>query len=319
MSPPLLDLHDLCVAFPGADGRWLPVVDRVSLRLQQGERIALVGESGCGKSMLALACLDLIPEPGKRSGGTIQAGGIELDSASPTQLEELRGRIIGLLLQEPMTVFNPVFSVGYQLYETLRVHRRCSRSQARETAASLARDVQLDDPQILLKAYPHQLSGGQLQRIALALALAGTPRLLIADEPTTALDVVTQAQVLTLITSLCLEHGMGLLLISHDLALVATSVERVVVMYAGELVEEAPAGMLSSTPLHPYTQLLLSSHSAQVTEVRRPLLGTRGCRFAPRCPDRLPACEETHPELAELPTGRRLRCPVALAEVHHAP
>ena len=255
----LLRVHELTVGFPSSEGGWLPAVEGVSLTVKRGERVGLVGESGSGKSLTALACLGLVPEPGRIFGGEVSVGGIDAVGQSEGQRSPLRGATVGLVLQEAGGALNPVFTAGFQLEETLRVHRDMGRGEARERALDLLAAVAVEEPEVVMRAYPHELSGGQAQRVMLALALAGEPELLIADEPTSALDLMTQTQVLELLQDLIVERGLALLLISHDLTVMAGMVERVIVMHAGRIVEEGPTKVLFSDPLHPFTRLLLAS------------------------------------------------------------
>jgi oligopeptide/dipeptide ABC transporter ATP-binding protein len=314
---PLLAVDGLVIGFPTATG-WRRVVDEVSFALLPGERVGLVGGSGSGKSLTALAAVGLVPAPGALLGGTVAVAGVDLATATPAELRRLRGGVVGLVLQEPASALNPVYSVGFQLVEVLRCHRRFDRRAARAEAARLLAEVRLDRPQAILPAYPHQLSGGQAQRVMLALALAGSPRLLVADEPTTALDVTTQAEVLALLRRTCDEQELALLFIGHNLAVVAGLVSRVLVMLAGEVVEAAPTEELFARPLHPYTRLLVDSipgrrpAAGPATVGQLPALGPdlAGCRFAPACPLARPACRERHPPLEPVAPARSLRCPV---------
>jgi peptide/nickel transport system ATP-binding protein len=325
--PALLELDRVTVAFPGHDGTWRPAIEDVSLTVARRQRIGIVGESGSGKSLTALAALGLVPEPGEIRSGLVRVDQTEISDRS-TGARSIRGGVIGLVLQEPGSALNPVRSIGTQLVETIRCHRRMSRRLARRAAAQLLDRVGLDQPGELLAAYPHQLSGGQLQRIMLALALAGEPELIVADEPTTALDATTQAQVLGLLRRICEEQQLSLLLISHDLAVVAAAVDRVEVMYAGEIVESGPLRDLFSSPRHPYTQMLLAAVPGCLDRTEPTTspaqragrqLGTEtacvddrtapGCRFARCCPLRLASCETAHPDLVTV-GDRRLRCPI---------
>lgn len=313
----VLDARNLTVEFPTQEDLWRPVVDDVSLSVVAGERVGLVGESGSGKSVAALACLGLVLAPGRIRHGVVSVSGVELAAGVADRWQSIRGREIGIVLQEPSSALNPVFSVGFQLTELLIQHRGMSRRDARDKAARLLDEVGLDDPQHSLRRYPHQLSGGQLQRVTIAMALAGRPRLLIADEPTTGLDVILQAEVLSLIRGLTEKHLLGLLLISHDLAVVAGMVDRVVVMFAGQVVEQAPTETLFANPLHPFTRMLLESGSSELGAVapqRSGDIGQRespiGCRFALRCPLAIQRCRETAQNLVDLGDGRALRCSV---------
>jgi oligopeptide/dipeptide ABC transporter ATP-binding protein len=317
----LLSISELSVEYPTADGSWHAVVEKLSLELLAGERVALVGESGSGKSVTALAALGLVIAPGRQSSGSVSVGGRELASATPAELRRIRGGEVGVVFQEPTGALNPVLTVGHQLIETMRAHRAASPREARAEACRLLDELAVRDPNDILRAYPHQLSGGQLQRVMIALALAGRPRLLIADEPTTALDLQTQAQILGLLRRITAD-GMALLLISHDLAVVAGLVERTVVVYAGRVVEEAPTASLFEQPFHPYTRLLLAAGRRDTNQGRPPVAAASsydpqsgGCRFAPRCALARSECRAFEAELLQLGSGRKLRCPVVLEEI----
>ncbi|MEE4273677.1 MAG: ABC transporter ATP-binding protein [Thermoanaerobaculales bacterium] len=255
MSPePLLEVVGLEVAFPpGRSGR-SRVLDGVSLTVGSGERVGLVGASGSGKSLTALAILGLVPEPGE-----IRAGEVRVDGADAAGIGNLRGGVIGLVLQEGGSALNPTFGVGFQLVETIEAHRIARGRSARQRALELLEEVALEPADAIFRAYPHQLSGGQAQRVMIALALAGEPRLVIADEPTTALDVVTQARVMDLLGRICDERGLGLLLVSHDLAALAGSVHRLVVMHDGKIVEDGAVEEILSEPVHPETRRLVAA------------------------------------------------------------
>ncbi len=328
-QPALLEVEELTVEFPVA-GEWVPVVDRASFSVSRGECVGLVGESGSGKSMTALALLRLVPPPG-RIGGRVRLGGEEVLSLPARELRRLRGGRIGLVFQEPASALDPVYTIGFQIAEALRAHRSLSRRAARKEAAELLARVAMPDPRRRLDDYPHQLSGGQRQRAMLAVALAAGPELLVADEPTTALDVTLQAAVLELLADLRRELGLAVLLITHDLGVVAESCDRAVVMYAGEVVERAPVADLFAAPAHPYSRALLAALPAlaplQAIEPmesiespapggrsRRPLAaipgqppepGARpsGCAFRPRCPEAFDRCAAERPRL--LPVGPR--------------
>ncbi len=302
----LLDVRDLQTSF-SSGGRQLKAVDGVSFSLDAGETVALVGESGCGKSVTALSILGLVPNPpGRITGGQILFEGTDLVRLAPEEMRELRGNRIGMIFQEPMTSLNPVFTVGNQITEAIRAHRNVSGKQAADRATELLELVGLPEPRRLLEQYPHRLSGGMRQRVMIAMALSCEPRLLIADEPTTALDVTTQAQILKLLHSLQQRMGMALLMITHDLAVVAQTSRRVVVMYAGRKVEEASVEDLFESPLHPYTRGLLASlpnperktdangKPARLVEIPGTVPSLRerpaGCAFAPRCIEATDAC-----------------------------
>lgn len=319
MSPsPLLALHDLEVHFHLPAGR-LQAVGGVSLELSSGETLGLVGESGCGKTVTAHAVLQLLPDTAEVRG-RILFEGQDLLSWPPERLRQVRGNRIGMVFQEPMTALNPVFTIGEQVAEVLMVHRGLSRAAALQEAARALSRVGLPDAERRLKQYPHQLSGGLRQRVLIAMALVLSPALLIADEPTTALDVTIQAQILELLRRLKRELGLAVLFITHNLGIVAQVAERVAVMYAGLLVEEAPTPRLFKFPCHPYTQGLLASVPrldftrppgapllpipGQVPDLFRP---PAGCLFAERCPRRLTACGEPPPWKTVAP-GHRVRC-----------
>ena len=313
----VLEIRNLAVEFPAADGGWRPVLRGVSLAVEASERVALVGESGSGKSVLALAALGLVAAPGRITGGRVRVAGVDLAAATPDQLRRVRGRSIGLVFQEPAGAFNPVYTIGFQITEAVRAHRSVGRAESRAVARTLLAATAIADPAGVADAYPHQLSGGQLQRAMIALALAGDPSLLIADEPTTALDLETQARILTLLRRLS-DGGRALLLISHDLAVVAGLVDRVVVLFAGEVVETAPTAALFSAPLHPYTRWLLAA-AGRVAAGQTPAAidsgapPVAGCRFAPRCVSAQPTCWLRPPPLESIGPQRALRCPVVAA------
>ena len=304
----LLSLKKLSVAFPAAEA-WVPVVRDVSFDIGPRDFVGLVGESGSGKSITALAVLRLLPAPARVVGGELLLEGRDLLHLSDSEMREVRGARIGMIFQEPMTALNPVFTVGFQIAEAVRVHRRLARREAWAEAERLLDLVAIPTARERLKDYPHQLSGGQRQRVMIAIALASKPDLLIADEPTTALDVTVQAQVLELLENLRGELGLAVLLITHDLAVVAETCDRVVVMYAGEVVEEAPVKRLFSNPAHPYTRGLLASVPRMGRPKKRGELPTipgqvpaferlpSGCAFHPRCGDVMEACAHSEPAL----------------------
>jgi oligopeptide/dipeptide ABC transporter ATP-binding protein len=311
----VLAIRDLTVEYPAPGGGWRPVLRDVSFEVAAGERVALVGESGSGKSVVALAAIGLIAGPGRIAAGSVRVARVELAAATPEQLRSVRGGTIGLVFQEAAGAFNPVYTVGFQVAEAVRAHRPVGRAEARAIARSLLESTALDEPTAIADAYPHQLSGGQLQRAMIALALAGEPSLLIADEPTTALDLVTQARILAVLRRLS-DGGRALLLISHDLAVVAGLVDRVVVLFAGEVVETAPAADLFAQPLHPYTRSLLAAAGhleggGAVGAIGGGEPPASGCRFAPRCGLAQPACRLRRPPLVTVTPRRALRCPVA--------
>jgi oligopeptide/dipeptide ABC transporter ATP-binding protein len=294
-----------------------PVLEDVSFRIAPGETLGLVGESGCGKSVTALSIMRLLPDPpGRIIGGRILFDGTDMLSLDIAALRTIRGDRIGMIFQEPMTSLNPVYTIGDQIGESLIVHRGLNGRAARSETARLLDLVGIPAARNQLDRYPHELSGGQRQRVMIALALACRPKLLIADEPTTALDVTVQAQILDLIGRLRHELGMAVLLITHDLGVVAEFCDRVAVMYAGRIVEEAPAAELFAQPRHRYTEALLHTMPAANPPGRKlpSISGTvpapadrgEGCIFAPRCGFAIPRCAQELPPLAEPP--HRLRC-----------
>jgi len=325
-AAPLLQVRDLRVAFPGENDEFL-AVRGLDLDLGRGETVALVGESGCGKSVTALSILGLVPRPGRVAGGSISFQGRDLFGLNNRDLREVRGRAIGMVFQEPMTSLNPVFTIGYQLAEALTTHFDLPRSEVRERCLGLLGDVGVPAPESRLGAYPSQLSGGLRQRVMIAIAVACRPQLLIADEPTTALDVTVQAQIMSLLAGLRRELGMSLLLITHDLGLVAQNVERVVVMYAGHAVEEALTDALFAEPLHPYTRGLLGSmpgtggvHRGERLRaipgnVPHPSRVPSGCPFRERCSLTVEACARDLPPLEAKRAGHRVRCIRVVSDV----
>ncbi len=307
-AAPLLAVEGLTVCFRDAEGGSLAVVEDVSFAIERGETLGLVGESGCGKSVTAMSVLRLLPSPPSLlAGGSIRFEGRELTRLPPRALREVRGDAIGMVFQEPMTSLNPTFTVGWQIAEALRLHRGLGRRAAAAETVALLRQVGVGSPELRRRLYPHQLSGGLRQRAMIAMALACRPRLLIADEPTTALDVTIQAQILALLADLQRDLGMGMLLITHDLGVVAQVCRRVCVMYAGRIVERAPAAALFRQPRHPYTAGLLASRPrlarpqeclpAIAGQVPPPGARGVGCAFAERCPRRLPRCAAERPPL----------------------
>jgi oligopeptide/dipeptide ABC transporter ATP-binding protein len=314
---PLLEVRDLRVSFPAAGGAVSPV-DGVSFSLEPGETLALVGESGCGKTLTSLALVRLVPPPGRiEPGAAIRLGGTDILDLPPDRLRQVRGRRIGMVFQDPLTSLNPVLTVGEQINETIRAHFPVSRVEARQRVESLLLEVGLGDVDGRYEAYPHQLSGGMRQRVMLAIALAAEPELLVADEPTSALDVTIQAQILELLDRLRATRRMAVLLISHDLGVVAGRSDRVAVMYAGRIVEEARTQQLFAAPGHPYTRGLLAS-LPRLRGPRQPLLAIpgvvprpgdwpTGCRFHPRCAQAMPRCL-TQPPVVSLGEGHWSRC-----------
>ncbi|MBZ6078264.1 ABC transporter ATP-binding protein [Microvirga puerhi] len=309
---PVLQVEDLKAHLHFGAGV-VRAVDGISFTIRKGETLCIVGESGCGKSMTALAIMGLLPKPaGRIVGGRAVLQGVgDLARLTTKRMREIRGRAVSMVFQEPMTSLNPVFRVGWQIEEAIRVHEKLSRAEARKRAIAMLDLVGIPSPEERYKAYPHQLSGGMRQRVMIAIALACRPKLMLADEPTTALDVTIQAQILRLLNRLKSETGASLLLITHDLGVVARMATRVCVMYAGVIVEHGDVGDIFATPLHPYTQGLLASIPASRGGGERRRLNTipgivpslanlpTGCRFADRCPHAYERCRKEEPPLAE--------------------
>ena len=317
----LLEVKNLRTHFRTRAGL-VRAVDGVSFHLDRGELLGLVGESGCGKSMTALSVMRLIAPPGKIVEGEILFEGTDLLKLSDAKMRQMRGDDIAMIFQDPMTSLNPVYTVGEQIAEALRLHRKLSRKQAQQATIEAMREVAIPDPQRRVSDYPHQLSGGMRQRIMIAMALACNPKLLIADEPTTALDVTIQAQILELLDDLRKQRDLAVLLITHDLGVVAEVADRVAVMYTGRIVEESPVAELFARPKHPYTEGLLNSVPRLTAEhvakkerletiegvVPRPTELPPGCHFAPRCRLRLPRCTEEEIPLYQLEGEVQVRC-----------
>jgi peptide/nickel transport system ATP-binding protein len=318
-SDPVLDVRDLSVAYRAGGGD-VQAVRRVSLRVHAGETLALVGESGSGKTSLAFAVMRHLDANGRVSGGTIRFRGEDLLALPPAALRHLRGSRLAMVYQDPQTALNPAFPVGEQVAEVLRTHLGLARAEARRRTVERLAQVSLPHPAQVYGRYPHELSGGQQQRIVIAMAFACNPELLLMDEPTTGLDVTTEARILDLIAELKARHRSAILYITHNLGVVARFCHRVAVMYAGELVEDGPVERVFARPLHPYTRGLLacvprlsaSKHAAPLAAIggRLPSLvdPPRGCIFEPRCPERVPVCAERAPEAAPVPGGGTVRC-----------
>ncbi|QXM26339.1 ABC transporter ATP-binding protein [Elioraea tepida] len=321
LPPRLLEIDGLKVHFRTDDG-WVRAVDGVSIGIDRGETVCVVGESGCGKTVTAMTVLKLIAmPPGRIVGGSILWQGRDLVPLAPAEMQSIRSKEIGIVFQEPMTSLNPVYTVGEQIAETLRQHEGLGRRAALDRAAEMLRLVKIPNPQRRVHDYPHQFSGGMRQRVMIAMALACGPKLLIADEPTTALDVTIQAQILDLMAEMKERLSMAVMLITHAMGVVAETAQRVVVMYAGKVVEEAPVGALFANPRHPYTQGLIRSipriDRAATHKVRLEAIpGTvpsllnppPGCRFAARCRHATEACREAEPPLRELAPGHFVAC-----------
>ena len=319
---PLLDVRNLATQFL-TDRGVVRAVDGVSLHIHAGETLGVVGESGSGKSVTALSIMRLIREPpGRIAEGEVRYNGVNLLGLSAEQMRNIRGKEIAMIFQEPMTSLNPVFTIGEQIAESIRLHEGLSRRDAADKSIEMLRVVHIPNPERRVKEYPHLLSGGMHQRVMIAMALSCNPKLLIADEPTTALDVTIQAQILDLLNELKAKFKMAIMLITHDMGVIAETAQRVVVMYGAQVVEEAPVAELFGNPQHPYTQGLLRSIpriDLAATERRRleqipgtvpTLRGTLkpGCRFAPRCQFAQPLHFETTPPLHEVQPGHKVAC-----------
>ena len=317
----LLAVEDLTIAFPGQ-----LAVRTASFAIDRGETLALVGESGCGKSVTALSVMRLLPPNARVAAGRILFDGDDLLAMTPAAMREIRGKQISLIQQEPMTSLNPVLSIGSQVAEVIRRHESISRGAARRRVVELLDLVSIPDAHRRIDDYPHNLSGGMRQRVMIAMAVACGPKLLIADEPTTALDVTTQAQVLDLLDDLRRKLSMAVLLITHDLGVVAQWADRIAVMYAGRIVEKASIGPFFAKPMHPYSRGLLGARvegdtdehysTSRLSEIPGSVgsaAGEAGCSFAPRCPLAEAACRLSPPDLLALEGGRAVACPVTLA------
>jgi len=316
----MISVQDLKVYF-FSDTRVARAVDGVSYEVRKGETVCLVGESGCGKTVSALTILRILPQPpGRIVGGTISFNGQNLLDLDEEEMQKIRGRRIAMIFQEPMTSLNPVFTIEEQIGESILVHEKVDPEEARQRCIQLLKDVGIPSPEERLKDYPHQLSGGQRQRVMIAMALACHPDLVIADEPTTALDVTIQAQILNLFRELKRKREMSLLYITHDLGVVANIADRVYVMYAGVIAEQGDVAHIFHDPRHPYTQGLLASlpsrakrgkilHSIPGT-VPNPAYKPEGCPFHPRCPFAIETCRIQFPEMCDYGGGHLSRCPV---------
>jgi peptide/nickel transport system ATP-binding protein len=332
----LLAVKNLRTSFPTESGL-VHAVDNISFNVRRGEAVALVGESGCGKSVTAMSIMRLVASPGRITAGEIWFKDRNLASLTDNQMRTIRGNDIAMVFQEPMTSLNPVFKIGWQVAEAIQIHRKVSKKQAWKQAGEMLELVSIPDPHKRLHDYPHQLSGGMRQRVMIAIALSCDPVLLIADEPTTALDVTIQAQIMELLASLQKRLGLAVLLITHDLGVVAEFCERIIVMYAGRIVEEAPVSRLFSDPAHPYTRGLLKSLPGrqEIEETTAPKTEAEahssfnpppgrlatisgmvpqldalppGCKFNPRCPDVMDICLGNEPALMPVGPGHSARC-----------
>ncbi len=322
----LLEVKGLRCSFKLEGGGEFSPVDGVSFSVEAGRTLGIVGESGCGKSVTSLSIMGLLPKgQGRISAGSVVFEGRDLATLKPEEMRSLRGNRMAMIFQEPMTSLNPAFTIGQQLIEGIRCHQNVTAEQAREHAIEMLRLVRIPSPEQRIDEYPHKLSGGMRQRVMIAMALSCRPKLLIADEPTTALDVTIQAQVLDLMRSLREETGTAIVLITHDLGVIAELADDVVVMYAGRVVERAPVAQLFAMPQHPYTIGLLGSipkmHGEQDRlnaiegQVPTPMSQTSGCRFAPRCPFAVAQCKEDVPLLREVAAGHEAACWRAPLEV----
>jgi peptide/nickel transport system ATP-binding protein len=321
MDEPLLDIRGLKTHFATDDGV-VRAVDGVDLSIGRGETVGVVGESGCGKTVTAMSVLKLIAiPPGKIVAGEILYQGRDLVPLDADEMDRIRAKDIAMVFQEPMTSLNPVYTVGEQIAEVVRRHEGLSRRAAQEKAVQMLRLVQIPNPEQRLHDYPHQFSGGMRQRVMIAMAISCSPKLLIADEPTTALDVTIQAQILELLADMKSRFGMAIMLITHAMGVVAETAQRVVVMYAGRVIEEAPVERLFANPRHPYTQGLIRSipriDTAATGKARLEAIPgvvpslinpPPGCRFAPRCRFAMPACREAIPPLREVGAGHKVAC-----------
>ncbi|MDY3015579.1 MAG: ABC transporter ATP-binding protein [Blautia sp.] len=319
MSEKLLEVKELRTEFFSSKKSSVTAVEEVSFEIQKGEIVGLVGESGCGKSVTSLSIMQLLKDtPGKVTNGEVIFEGKDLLKASKAEILDIRGGRMSMIFQEPMSSLNPAMRIDRQMIEGIRLHTSLNKEQARERAAKILSQVGIPDPQRVLKNYPHQLSGGMSQRVMIAMAMSCDPQLLIADEPTTALDVTIQAQILELMKKIQKEQGTSILLITHDLGVVAEMCSRVIVMYAGKIVEEAPVGVLFGNPSHPYTQGLIASVPKLGSGVKVlpsipgsvPDLSSmpKGCRFAPRCKYATDKCREQEPELKAINENQKCRC-----------
>ena len=323
MTEPVLEIRNLVTEFKTPNGV-IRAVDGISLKVERGKTLGIVGESGCGKSMLSLSVMGLVPPPGKNAGGEVIFEGQDLLKLSADEMRRLRGNRIAMIFQEPMTSLNPVHTIGYQLVEALQAHHKKPYKEMREEAIEALRKVRIPAPERRFDEFPHQLSGGMRQRVMIAMALVCKPVLLIADEPTTALDVTIQAQILNLLRELQQETNMAIILITHDLGVVAQVADDVAVMYAGKVAERASVNAIFKDPQHPYTIGLMGSMPRMDEDVDRlvaisgvvppPFRLPSGCRFNPRCPFSDEECTATLPALHELQANHLVACHKAPVE-----
>lgn len=315
----VLSVRDLSVGFHTREGM-LTALDQISFEIGRGEILGMIGESGAGKSVAGAAIVGLVASPGRKTGGSVYLGGERIDHYDEDQMRPIRGKRIGMIFQDPMTSLNPLLKVGEQLVETIRTHLDLSSVQARNRAIELLAETGIPDPEERIDAYPHEFSGGMRQRVVIALALCGEPELIIADEPTTALDVSVQAQIIALIEKLCRERQTAVLLITHDMGVIARATQRVAVMYAGRIIEMAPTAKLIGAPLHPYTLGLMQAIPPLHSRPRRlvqingsmPRLTAipAGCAFNPRCSSAIDICHQKRP-LFEQRVERSVACHLA--------
>ena len=309
----LLELDNIVVEFPTRRGP-LEAVKGLSLELDEGQILGLVGESGAGKSITGAAITGLIEPPGLIRSGQVRLRGQRIDNLAPEKMRRIRGKEIGAIFQDPLTSLNPVYTVGEQLIDTMRVHLGLDHKAARKRAIDWLAEVGIPAPEARLDQYPHQFSGGMRQRVVIALALCAEPKLIIADEPTTALDVSVQAQILALLKRLCRENGTAVVLVTHDMGVIAETADRVAVMYAGRLVEIGDVAQVIQDPLHPYTKGLMNSipqignRDARLTQIEGAMPGRRnpapGCAFAPRCPQAMDTCRTLRPVPVDAGSGQ---------------
>jgi peptide/nickel transport system ATP-binding protein len=312
-TSPLLEVSGLRVEFPTRRGT-LRAIDDVSFTISPGEVLGVVGESGAGKSITGAAIIGLLEPPGRIAGGEVKLAGLRIDNLPPEEMRKVRGREIGAIFQDPLTSLNPLYTVGRQLVETIRAHLNMSAAHARQRAIELLQATGIPAAEARVDHYPHQFSGGMRQRVVIALALAAEPKLVIADEPTTALDVSIQAQIIELLKKLCREKGTAVMLVTHDMGVIAETADRVAVMYAGRIAEIGPVADVIHRPQHPYSAGLMGAipsiaeerKSLEQIDGSMPRLNAipEGCAFNPRCPRVMPACRETRPEL--MPAGASL-------------
>jgi len=316
---PMLEVKNLETAFD-IDGTDYNAVDKVSFNVQPSRIIGIVGESGCGKSVMSLSIMKLLPKgSGKIKSGEVIFDGVNLEKMSETQINKIRGKDISMIFQEPMTSLNPVFTIGYQLQEVLFNHFKITKREARQKSIALLKSVGISRPEKLVDEYPHQLSGGMRQRVMIAIAIACQPKLLIADEPTTALDVTVQAQILELLKEIQAVNDMSVILITHDLGVIAEMCDEVLVMYAGRIVERTDVDTLFHNPKHPYTSLLLGAipkmdgQEERLSSIKGIVpslinMPNTGCRFANRCPKAMPECTTITPLLEDVDVGHEVAC-----------